>query len=134
MVEVKASRAVFKGKGSYCAKAIPISSGREFVLKFQQLRPFFCNVFVWVAVWTDAIRYWVLSTEEVQALPFLSTQHSMAPVIKFVQVRSQNLGDLNPFMTEPEDLGAVILQKANGKSLPKPISIIEDFFHPDRTS
>ena len=35
-------------------------------MNFQQVKPDCCDVFVWVAVWRDRIRYWVLASKEVE--------------------------------------------------------------------
>lgn len=35
-------------------------------MNFQQIKPYCCDVFVWIAVWRDKIRYWVLSNDEVK--------------------------------------------------------------------
>lgn len=34
-------------------------------MNFQQIKPSCCDVFVWVAVWRDVIKYWVLASNEV---------------------------------------------------------------------
>ena len=34
-------------------------------MNFQQIKPACCDVFVWIAVWRDKIRYFVLSSDEV---------------------------------------------------------------------
>lgn len=37
-----------------------------FDMNFQQIKPNCCDIFVWIAVWRDKIRYWVLTNEEVK--------------------------------------------------------------------
>ena len=65
-IEVKASRAVNrKSGGALIMKALSSDSKKGFDMNFQQLKPRCCDVFVWIAVWKDVIRYWVLSSEEV---------------------------------------------------------------------
>ncbi len=47
-----------------------------FDMNFQQVKPKCCDVFVWIGVWRDAIRYWVLSSNEVATNKYCSTgQH-----------------------------------------------------------
>jgi len=46
-------------------KALASDSDRPFDMNFQQVKPDCCDVFVWVAVWRDRIRYWVLASKEV---------------------------------------------------------------------
>lgn len=66
-IEVKASRAVKRKSGeSLILKALSSDSSYGFDMNFQQIKPYCCDVFVWIAVWRDKIRYWVLSNDEVK--------------------------------------------------------------------
>jgi len=72
-IEVKASRAVDKNsKKSLPEKAIPFKSKTPFDMNFQQIKPKSCDVFVWIAVWKDVIKYWVLSSYEVESNEYYS--------------------------------------------------------------
>lgn len=63
-IEVKASRAVKRKSGeALILKALSSDSKYGFDMNFQQIKPACCDVFVWIAVWRDVIRYWVLSSE-----------------------------------------------------------------------
>lgn len=66
-VEVKASRAV-DGQSSepLFVKALSYDSESSFWMNFQQIKPACADVFLWVAVWRDVIKYWVLSSDEVK--------------------------------------------------------------------
>jgi hypothetical protein len=66
-IEVKASRAV-DGQSSepLYVKALAYASKHSFWMNFQQIKPAHCDVFVWVAVWRDVIKYWVLASSEVE--------------------------------------------------------------------
>jgi hypothetical protein len=65
-VEVKASRAVdFDSAEPLYVKALSSDSERPFDMNFQQTKPSCCDVFVWIGVWRDRIRYWVLASNEV---------------------------------------------------------------------
>lgn len=45
-------------------------------MNFQQIKPECCDVFVWIAVWRDKIRYWIISSDEVKKNKYYSTgQH-----------------------------------------------------------
>lgn len=44
-------------------------------MNFQQLKPQFCDTFLFVGVWIDKIRYWVLSSKEAENIPYFSRQH-----------------------------------------------------------
>lgn len=76
-IEVKASRAVdFDSDAPLYVKALSSDSDKQFDMNFQQIKPACCDVFVWVAVWRDRIRYWVLSSREVETNRYFSTgQH-----------------------------------------------------------
>lgn len=75
-LEVKAARAIdTKKRGDLVSKALRTDSEQTFWMNFQQLKIDTCDVFVFIGVWVDAIRYWVLSNNAVKASPFLSHQH-----------------------------------------------------------
>lgn len=66
-IEVKASRAVDADiSAPLYVKALASDSEKDFWMNFQQVKPSCCDVFVWIAVWRDIIRYWVLSSSEVE--------------------------------------------------------------------
>lgn len=66
-IEVKASRDVKRSSGeSLMIKALSSDSSFGFDMNFQQIKPACCDVFVWIGVWRDKIRYWVLSSKEVE--------------------------------------------------------------------
>lgn len=66
-IEVKASRAVaFKTDQPLYLKALSSDSQKRFDMNFQQIKPKCCDVFVWVGVWRDVMRYWVLASYEVE--------------------------------------------------------------------
>jgi len=72
-IEVKASRAVdFESREPLYVKALCSDSDRPFDMNFQQIKPECCDVFVWVAVWRNKIRYWVLSSKELEANGYYS--------------------------------------------------------------
>lgn len=66
-IEVKASRAVaFKTNQPLYLKALSSDSQKRFDMNFQQIKPKCCDVFVWIGVWRDVMRYWVLASHEVE--------------------------------------------------------------------
>jgi len=68
-VEVKASRAVeYKRKAALHVKALRSDSSKPFDMNFQQLKPRCCDVFVWLAVWLDVIKCWVIPSFEVEKI------------------------------------------------------------------
>lgn len=76
-LEVKASRAVdFDSHEPLYIKALSQDENKPFDMNFQQVKPKCCEVFVWIGVWRDVIRYWVLSSNEVATNKYYSSgQH-----------------------------------------------------------
>jgi hypothetical protein len=76
-IEVKASRAVdFDRDEPLYVKALASDSQERFDMNFQQVKPACCDVFLWIGVWRDVIRYWVLTSREMAANRFYSAgQH-----------------------------------------------------------
>lgn len=76
-LEVKASRAVdFNSREPLYIKALSKEENIPFDMNFQQVKPKCSDVFVWIGVWRDAIRYWVLASDEVSKNKYYSTgQH-----------------------------------------------------------
>jgi hypothetical protein len=72
-IEVKASRAVdFNSREALPVKALSSDSEKEFDMNFQQTKPACCDVFIWVGVWRDVIRYWALTSDEVAKNKYFS--------------------------------------------------------------
>ncbi len=76
-IEVKASRAVdFDTTEPLYVKALATDSPKDFDMNFQQVKPACCEVFIWLGVWRDKIRYWVLASKEVSGNKYYSVgQH-----------------------------------------------------------
>jgi hypothetical protein len=76
-IEVKASRAVdFDTNEPLYVKALSSDSEKPFDMNFQQVKCGCCDVFVWIGVWRDVIRHWVLSSKEVESNKYFSSgQH-----------------------------------------------------------
>lgn len=76
-IEVKASRAVRRQSGEpLIIKALASDSKLGFDMNFQQIKPACCDVFIWIGVWRDTIRYWVLSSKDVENNRYYSSgQH-----------------------------------------------------------
>ncbi len=75
-IEVKASRAVDSDdSGPLYEKALTSDSPKNFLMNFQQMKPGCCDVFIWVGVWRDKIRYWVLSSKEVSTHRHYQDKH-----------------------------------------------------------
>jgi len=76
-IEVKASRAVdFDTNEPLYVKALSSDSQKSFDMNFQQVKCGCCDVFIWIGVWRDMIRHWVLSSKEVEVNQYYSSgQH-----------------------------------------------------------
>lgn len=110
-VEVKASRAVDKRvRGPILSKALRSTSGVPYWMNFQQIKVDTCDVFVFIGVWVDTIRYWVMSNNEVKAYPGLSHQH--AGGIEYqIGITEQNFEQFTGYLTEPGYIGDAAISK-----------------------
>lgn len=70
-IEVKASRAVdSQSDEPLYIKALSRNTTKPFIMNFQQLKPQYCDVFIWLAVFRDEIVIWIMNSNEV-----LNNQH-----------------------------------------------------------
>jgi len=109
-IEVKASRAVDADTDApLYVKALSSDSEKPFWMNFQQIKPACCDIFVWVAVWRDVIRYWVLTAHELQANPHYSQgQHRGNVGEGQLHVRHDNIADFRTFEVRSDQLGRAI--------------------------
>lgn len=79
-VEVKASRCVDRERieDPLYIKALSSDSKKPFLMNFQQLKPSCCDVFLWIAVYRDRIRYWVFNSNFVRQHKDFTPQHRNA--------------------------------------------------------
>ena len=100
-VEVKAARAIdTKKRGDLVSKALRSDSDRPFWMNFQQLKLDICDVFVFIGVWVDAIRYWVLSHHAVKSSPSLSHQHR-GGVEYQIGITDKNVATFDKYLVQP---------------------------------
>lgn len=113
-IEVKASRAVKRKSGdSLIIKALSSDSTSGFDMNFQQIKPACCDVFVWVAVWRDKIRYWVLSSSEVEENPYYSAgQHRGNTGEGQLWLTEKNINDFDCYEVGVRDILDKIIEKA----------------------
>lgn len=72
-IEIKASRAVDSDSDEpLYMKALSRNTTKNFLMNFQQLKPQFCDVFIWVAVYRDEIVLWIMNSQEVLNHPLNS--------------------------------------------------------------
>jgi hypothetical protein len=109
-IEVKASRAVDSGTDApLYVKALASDSPKHFWMNFQQIKPRCCDVFVWIAVWRDVIRYWVLASHELETNPHYSQgQHRGNVGEGQLHVRQDNIADFARFEAKSNALAVAI--------------------------
>lgn len=105
-IEIKSSRAVdLESAASMSEKAHASDSARRFLMNFQQIKAELCDVFVWIAVWRDVIRYWVLSSQEIKTNKHYSKgQHRGNVGEGQLHVKDDNIHDFDKFEVKPSDL------------------------------
>lgn len=111
-IEVKASRAV-DGNSSepLYVKALAFESEHSFWMNFQQIKPAHCDVFVWVAVWRDVIKYWVLSSNEVLNNKYYSKgQHRGNTGEGQLHLKEDNIKDFQIYEVKPNELKEAIIR------------------------
>ena len=110
-LEVKASRAVDADLNApLYVKALASDSKRPFWMNFQQIKPGCCDVFVWVAVWRDTIKYWVQSSHEVENNPHYSKgQHRGNVGEGQLHLRQDNIRDFDKFQVKSDNLRQAII-------------------------
>lgn len=113
-IEVKASRAVKRKSGdSLIIKALSSDSKYGFDMNFQQIKPACCDVFVWIAVWRDVIRYWVLSSDEVKNNHYYSSgQHRGNIGEGQLWLKETNIDEFNKFEVSVHDILPKIIEKS----------------------
>lgn len=111
-IEVKASRAV-DGDSSepLYVKALSYASKSPFWMNFQQIKPAHCDVFVWVAVWRDVIKYWVLSSDEVRNNKYYSKgQHRGNVGEGQLHIKDDNISDFQLYEAKSNELKDAIIR------------------------
>lgn len=113
-IEVKASRVVKKKSGgSLLEKALLSSSSDGFDMNFQQLKPGCADVFVFIAVWKNAIRYWVLSSDDIKTNKYFSKgQHRGNIGEGQLWITDKNIDDFDEYKAKPRDLLKAIIDKS----------------------
>jgi len=109
-IEVKASRAVdFDSDEPLCVKASALNSTKRFDMNFQQVKPDCCHVFVWIGVWRDAIRHWVLTSNELASNRYYSTgQHRGNVGEGQLHLKHDNIREFALYEAQSNQLAAAI--------------------------
>ena len=114
-IEVKASRAVARKSGdTLIMKALSTTSRKGFDMNFQQIKPKCCDVFVWIGVWRDAIKYWVLSSDEVANNKYFSNkQHRGNMGEGQLWIKNTNINDFTKYEVKVSEILSKIKEKVN---------------------
>jgi hypothetical protein len=109
-VELKASRAVdFESDEPLYIKALSSDSDRPFDMNFQQLKPYCCDVFLWTAVWRDKIRYWVISSSEVERNKYYSPgQHRGSEGEGQLHLNQDNIPEFDRYEVSSVEIEAAV--------------------------
>ncbi|KKQ73764.1 MAG: hypothetical protein US94_C0026G0011 [Berkelbacteria bacterium GW2011_GWB1_38_5] len=105
-IEVKASRAVdFNSQEALYVKALAWESNQPFDMNFQQVKPKCCDVFVWIGVWRDVIKYWVLSSKELENSRYYSKgQHRGNTGEGQIHLKHDNMKEFEKYEVKAKDL------------------------------
>ena len=77
-------------------------------MNFQQIKPGCADVFLWIGVWRDNIRYWVLSRDEVANNKYFSKgQHRGNVGEGQLHVNRENMDEFNKY-----EVGSTDIRKA----------------------
>lgn len=109
-IEVKASRAVdFDQDAPLYVKALASDSKKRFDMNFQQVKPACCDVFIWIGVWRDVIRYWVLASKEMESNKYYSTgQHRGNTGEGQLHLKDDNLAEFSKYEAKSNQLAEAI--------------------------
>lgn len=112
-IEVKASRAVRKQKGGRLfEKALLSTSKAPFNMNFQQIKPNCCDVFIWMGVWRDKIRYWILTSDELKNNKYYSNgQHRGNTGEGQLWLTEKNIHRFSEYEVSAEDILSVLKSK-----------------------
>jgi hypothetical protein len=109
-IEVKASRAVDSDSDEpLYVKALASDSTRRFDMNFQQVKPACCDVFLWIGVWRDVIRYWVLASSEMASnRHFSAGQHRGNVGEGQLHLKHDNIHEFATYEAQSNQLAAAI--------------------------
>jgi hypothetical protein len=112
-IELKIARALDDGKPDepFYVKALAFDPNRPFDMIFEQIKPRFADVFVWMSVWRDIIRYWVLSSSEVQKNRYYcSKQHKGNVGEGQLHLKHNNITEFQKYEVKPLRIKEAIIE------------------------
>jgi len=111
-IEVKTSRAVDfeRPDEPLCIKALASDSKRPFDMNFQQIKPRCADVFLWIGIWRDRIRYWVLSRDEVEGNKHFSKGQNRGNVGEGqLHLNRENISEFDKYEISPPDIKKAVI-------------------------
>lgn len=114
-IEVKASRVVnSSSKEPLYMKALSKNTKEPFLMNFQQLKPQCCDIFIWVAVFRDAIILWIIGSQKILKHPLYSKgQHRGNKGNEGqMHITQDNIHQLNDFMLKEQENLENVIQRA----------------------
>lgn len=111
-VEIKTSRAVDfeKPDEPLYIKALTSNSNRPFDMNFQQIKTKCADVFVWIAVWRDKIRYWALNSKEVRGNKYFSKgQHRGNIGEGQLHLNQDNISDFDRYEVKSTEIKKAVI-------------------------
>ncbi len=118
-LEVKASRAIDRTLHHmpYHERAL-VSTDKDglFDMNFQQMKPTCFDAIIMIGVWTDKIRYWLMTSDEIKKNKYFSTgQHRGNKGYEGqMHVKTENIKDFKEFEVTPKEI-AIGLEKLAGR-------------------
>ena len=110
-LEVKSCRGInTKKRGGLVSKALRYDSKEPFWMNFQQLKPDYCDGFVFIGVWVDQIIYWVMASKEVKENKYFSHQHS-GGIEYQIGITDKNIAKFDMYKTPSSKIAETILIK-----------------------
>lgn len=112
-VEIKTSRAVDfeKPDEPLYIKALLSDSNRPFDMNFQQIKTKCADIFVWIAVWRDEIRYWVLNSKEIQTNKYFSKgQHRGNIGEGQLHINRENISDFERYEVKSTEIKKAVIR------------------------
>lgn len=109
-IEVKSCRAIdSKVRSGLTSKALHFKNDKNFWMNFQQLKPEACDFFIFIGVWADTIKYWVLTSEEVKNNPYISHQHR-GGIEYQIGITQNNINAFDKYLKNPNEIADYILK------------------------
>ncbi|MDR1792959.1 MAG: hypothetical protein LBR36_05915 [Bacteroidales bacterium] len=115
-IEIKAGRAVENNRPQnepLVQKALARNTTKNFDIIIEQIKPDFCDVFVWVVVYRDDMDIWILSSKEVKNLKgYSDKQHAKSKGVGQFHIKPNNIKTLDKYKFKGKNLKRAIQNAA----------------------